>query len=235
MCKDFLIFLLGSRTKVKPFYIHYYISSGVKEDIDWSDTNIEPKYITTEEYFFVHVEETLGGRDAKEWSEYLRERYKEIYPDLERIPFKYFKLFQKEVGKHKFIRSRKGKRQTSVCNVTMGWNNRFEFTIEDEDLIYKNVASGGPGGQNRDKSNTKAQVIYKPLKMTVSSEQHRNLGSNRELSKIKLHNAIKDMVYNYLNIGDETNDRIVRIYEEKNRIIPMSNPSKTVSEVIQEE
>jgi len=98
-----------------------------------------------------------------------------------------FGVLKKEHGVHRLVRispyNAQGLRQTTFAGVEVIplFNEEEEkLEIPDKDIEFKAVKSGGPGGQNVNKTSSAVQIIHIPTGITVNSSTQRSQAQNRE-------------------------------------------------------
>ena len=220
------------KKSVKNYYFHTYETEFSDKYYNCTTKNRKEFLISSDPYFTIHIVDRLGGTDARDWSNKLKEIYTKIFGCLEKVPTSMFSKACKEIGKHKFIRHRKNKRQTSLCEVYITWERNFDIEVLQEDIELKSTTASGPGGQNKDKGNSKSQIIYKPLGIVLQEEQSRNLSYNHQKNIIKLKSMVIDRMKKDLGEGILKTDNIVRIYEFNNKLYIPAQPSLKVEDVI---
>ena len=203
-----------------------------KNNYNCRSKSIEEFLICSNPYFSMHVVDRLGGIDAKDWSNQLKAIYQRIFGDVDKISGDIFFRACREVGRHKFIRYRKNKKQTSVCEVYLTWQKDFNIEVSSQDIELRSSTASGPGGQNRDKGNSKSQIIYKPLGIVIQEEGSRSLSDNHNKNLIKLKGMVIDRMKRDLGEGIFQLDSTVRIYEFNNKLYIPTHPSLDVEDVI---
>ena len=96
-----------------------------------------------------------------------------------------FNIFSREAGGHRWQRvpptERNGRVHTSTITVAvLGSNQHIAHTIHHKDLRINACRGSGPGGQNRNKTNTAIQVTHLPTNTTVRCDTMRSQLQNKE-------------------------------------------------------
>jgi peptide chain release factor 1 len=94
-------------------------------------------------------------------------------------------IFANESGGHRWQRvpptERRGRIQTSTITVaTFSEWKSAEFKVKDADLAWETMRSGGKGGQNANKVESKIRLTHKPTGLVVVCESERSQKRNKD-------------------------------------------------------
>ena len=97
-----------------------------------------------------------------------------------------FGLLKREQGAHRLVRlspfNSANLRQTSFAGVEVApiIEEEIEIQIEDKDIEFKAVRSGGAGGQHVNKTSSAVQIKHIPTGITVHNSEQRSQQQNRD-------------------------------------------------------
>ncbi|MCS7021655.1 MAG: peptide chain release factor 2 [Gemmataceae bacterium] len=188
----------------------------------------------------VSIKPGAGGTDACDWAEmlyraYVRWAQRHGYnitdvdeePNLEggiqSVSFKIagpyaYGYMQSEIGVHRLVRispfGSGDTRQTSFAAVDVlpDLPDDIEIVIRDEDLEVQTFASGGPGGQHQNKTQSGVRLIHKPTGIRAESRTARSQHQNKE-NALRLLKARLYALEEQKRLGD-----LVRHYDSKGEI-----------------
>lgn len=188
----------------------------------------------------VSIKPGAGGTDACDWAEMLYRAYvrwaqrhgysiEEVdeEPNLEggiqSVSFKIvgpyaYGYMQSEIGVHRLVRispfGSGDTRQTSFAAVDVlpELPDDIEIVIRDEDLEVQTFASGGPGGQHQNKTQSGVRLIHKPTGVRAESRTGRSQHQNKE-NALRLLKARLYALEEQKRLGE-----LVRHYDSKGEI-----------------
>lgn len=181
------------------------------------------KYDKSNAIFSIHSGQ--GGTEANDWTAMLYRMYT-MYFDKKGWTYKVlhsvkgnetgistitmevngpyaYGLLKKEHGTHRLVRlspfNSQNLRQTSFAGVEVMPELKEldkDIQIPETDIDFKAVKSGGPGGQNVNKTSSAVQIIHIPTGITIHCSQERSQLQNRTLAmqqlKAKLWKILED-------------------------------------------
>lgn len=228
----------------------------------------------------VSIHSGQGGTEANDWAEMLFRMYtmyiekkgwsytvtnilKGNEVGISTVTFevkgKYaYGLLKREHGTHRLIRlspfNAQNLRQTSFAGVevipTLDSLDK-EIDIPDSDIDFKATKSGGPGGQNVNKTSTAVQITHIPTGIVVHSSEQRSQLQNREkamqilkgkLFKILEENRLKEISeikgdYKIAGWGNQIRNYILHPYKLVKDLrtgVESSNPESVLDGNIEE-
>lgn len=99
--------------------------------------------------------------------------------------------------------------------------NMHHFSVPASgDLVVQTSKSGGPGGQNVNKRETRVLLVHQPTNLRAESDQTRSQRRNRELAQKQLENQLKDHLKHwkkYLKQNQQlTEEELYQLLSENN-------------------
>src|SRR5262245_57340970 len=125
---------------------------------------------------------------------------------------------QSEIGVHRLVRispfGAGDTRQTSFAAVDVlpELPDDIEIVIKDSDIQWQHFATGGPGGQHQNKTESGARAIHKPTGVRAESRVHKSQDKNKE-EALKLLKARLYAIEEQKRMGD-----MVQHYDAKGEI-----------------
>ncbi len=167
----------------------------------------------------VSIKPGAGGTDACDFAEILFRMYTRwaqrhgfqvadvdeepnLEAGLQSVTFKIvgeyaYGYMQSEIGVHRLVRispfGSGDTRQTSFAavDVVPELDETIEIEVKESDLIMQTFASGGPGGQHQNKTQSGVRLIHKPTNVRAESRtersQHKNYDNALKLLKARLY------------------------------------------------
>jgi hypothetical protein len=97
--------------------------------------------------------------------------------------------------------------------------NQFS-ALASGDLVVQTSKSGGPGGQNVNKRETRVLLVHQPTNLRAESDQTRSQRRNRELAQKQLESHLKDHLKDWKQYLKQ-NQQLTE--EELNQLLKMKN------------
>lgn len=155
------------------------------------------------------------------------------------------RFFADEGGGHRWQGQSNGRIHTSTFTVAvLNELNSSKVIIRECDLEWKFCRSGGPGGQNVNKTSSAAQLRHIPTGILIDSRETRDQGKNRQRALEKLKQKLEEMQTNkhQTSTNASRNNQIgsgergdkIRTYREKDDIVidHRSNKKARLSDIM---
>ena len=120
-------------------------------------------------------------------------------------------LFENEPGGHRWQRvpptERNGRRQSSTVTVAILSERKQSAHFDESQIDFQTCCSGGPGGQNVNKVETKVQATYRPTGDTVSVCTERSQLQNRIQAVAMLRSRVLNRIKQARKAADDASRR----------------------------
>lgn len=185
------------------------MSENLEAQLDGMETRIYLNGKYDKNNAIVSLHSGQGGTEANDWTQILMRMYLRFFESkgwkaevthmvrgtetgfssvtIEVYARYAYGLLKREHGTHRLVRispfNAQGLRQTSFAGVEVMpiiENDDTEIVIKDEDIEFKAVRAGGPGGQKVNKTASAVQLRHLPTGIQVSASERKSQHQNRE-------------------------------------------------------
>jgi peptide chain release factor 1 len=124
-------------------------------------------------------------------------------------------IFTNEAGGHRWQRvpptEKRGRTHTSTITVAvLPIVTRSEFVIKDSDLSVRYYRSSGPGGQNKNKTESAVEIIHKPTGISANCTSERSQNQNKAIA-IRVLQSRLDQLQNQNSNASQNKSRLEQI------------------------